>query len=95
MLYEEYEERKTRGRLYSLPLDYSLTDGYRVTRPSPSGPYRLAEVVIESFGESGGLQPGKKVLATIFDACPLVTPLFGLKYGRFSESHGSNGPPHG
>jgi hypothetical protein len=28
---------------------------------------------------SGGLQPGKKVFATIFEVCPLVALLFGRK----------------
>jgi hypothetical protein len=45
----------------------------------------------------GGLQSGKKVLATIFDVCPLVALLDGRKYGRLSGgTHGSAGTlPHG
>jgi hypothetical protein len=49
----------------------------------------------EIYRRLGGLQPGKKVFATILDACPLVTLLFGLKYGLCWRSHGSPGPPHG
>jgi hypothetical protein len=42
----------------------------------------------------GAWQPGKKVLETIFEVCPLVTSAKGLKYGLFWPSHGSPGPPH-
>ena len=38
---------------------------------------------------------GKKVLATIFAACALVTELPGLKYGRLPGLQGSPGAPHG
>jgi hypothetical protein len=53
-----------------------------------------------SFSQSyrlGVSQDGKKVLATIFDVCPRVALLLGLKYGRLSGgTHGSLGTvPHG
>ena len=39
-------------------------------------------------------QLGKKALATILEPCPLVTLLYGRKYGRFAGgTHGSPGPP--
>ena len=42
------------------------------------------------------LQSGKKAFATIFEVCPLVALLLGLKYGRFvGPTHGSAGPPQG
>jgi len=42
------------------------------------------------------LQSGKKVPDTIFDVCPLVALLLGLKYGRSPGGmHGSPVPPHG
>jgi hypothetical protein len=46
---------------------------------------------------SGGLQLGKKVLATIFDVCPRVALLFGRKYGRLpGGTHiPAGGVPHG
>lgn len=40
-------------------------------------------------------QPGKKVLDTIFDACPLVALDAGRKYGKRLGPHGSPVPPHG
>jgi hypothetical protein len=45
----------------------------------------------------GGLQSGKKVLASIFDVCPLVALLFGRMYGRLAGgTHGpAGGDPHG
>ena len=45
---------------------------------------------------NGVWQLGKKVLATIFEVCPRVALLFGLKYGRLAGGlHGSPAPPHG
>src|SRR5215218_9604455 len=40
-------------------------------------------------------QPGKNVLAMIFDVWPLVRVLDGRKYGLFWSSHGSAGALHG
>jgi hypothetical protein len=47
------------------------------------------------LARAGVWQLGKKVLAMIFAACALVTGLPGRKYGLFSSSHFSPGPPHG
>ena len=49
-----------------------------------------------SYLVPGVWHPGKKVLATIFDVCPLVALLNGRKYGRsVGCTHGSPVPPHG
>ena len=62
--------------------------------------YQAPSCIIRCFrlsyyqSETGSWQLGKKVLATILEACPLVTSTDHLKYGLFCASQSSPGPPH-
>ena len=55
----------------------------------------FASLLVVMLYFRGVSQPGKKVLATILEVCPLVSVLDGRKYGLFWSSHGSAGALHG